>query len=118
MFWVRILAAVFTGFLLDTAGMQGEPERMPVWVPALLFAAGLVLPAGMKKALWQVPVAVFAGACLSHTVMLGRDLAKDPTSHNLWPFEFVILGVLNVLTFAGTGLTAAAQKVFARSVRN
>jgi hypothetical protein len=25
-------------------------------------------------------------------ILLGVDTARDPTSHNLWPFEFVMVG--------------------------
>jgi len=36
-----------------------------------------------------IPLAILLGMIVTHTTLLIRDLIADPTSHNLWPFEYL-----------------------------
>jgi hypothetical protein len=40
----------------------------------------------------QIPLAMLLGMVVTHTALLIRDVIVDPTSHNLWPFEFLFWG--------------------------
>jgi hypothetical protein len=42
------------------------------------------------------------------------DTAKDPTSHNLWPFELIIAAVIGILVSAAGALVGSVPAVFSR----
>jgi hypothetical protein len=88
--------------LLDT-----YPAIWPAWLAAVLVSsfllefahsrsghANLVPPArefiGSSDLL--IPLAILLGMLVTHTVLLLRDVIVDPTSHNLWPFEYLFWG--------------------------
>src|SRR6266404_1870491 len=80
--------------------------RVPYWsmaygkekLPVALVGPGLLVPVGaalllcasrvasLHKVLLVMGATVPAAVCLR----VARDVAADPTSHNLWPFEVVI----------------------------
>jgi hypothetical protein len=39
-----------------------------------------------------IPLAILLGMVVIHTTLLLRDVIVDPTSHNLWPFEYLFWG--------------------------
>jgi hypothetical protein len=39
-------------------------------------------------------VAMWLGVMVTHLVLFIRDVIADPTSHNLWPFEFLFWGIV------------------------
>jgi hypothetical protein len=39
-----------------------------------------------------IPLAILLGMVVVHTTLLLRDVIVDPTSHNLWPFEYLFWG--------------------------
>jgi hypothetical protein len=43
-----------------------------------------------------IPLAILLGMAITHTVLLIRDVIVDPTSHNLWPFEYIFWGFVIV----------------------
>jgi hypothetical protein len=83
------------------------PALWPAWLAAVLMsslllefwysrggyadAVGLaresVGPGGLL-----IPLAMLLGMVVTHTALLIRDVIVDPTSHNLWPFEFLFWG--------------------------
>lgn len=74
------------------------PLLWPIWLAVLfLAAAGLEgLPARQAPSA-RFPAAALAialGALVMHAVLFMRDVAADPTSHNLWPFEFLFWGIV------------------------
>lgn len=76
-----------------------------VSLPSTLYGTGLlvvgVLAAAArafgKARLLAVTLAVGAAVPSPILARIAVDTAKDPTSHNLWPFEFVIAAGLGVL---------------------
>ena len=64
------LAAILAGFL---SASSRDEWKVAAWVP--------VIP----LALWGPYIAF--------------DVTRDPTSHNLWPFELVVWGLLTVVLF-------------------
>ena len=82
-----------------------------VSLPNTLYGMGLlvvgVLAAAArafgKARLLAVVLAVGAAVPAPILARIAVDTAKDPTSHNLWPFEFIIAAVIGVLcSSAGT----------------
>ena len=76
-----------------------------VSLPSTLYDMGLlvvgVLAAAArafgKARLLAVILAGGAAVPAPILVRIAVDTAKDPTSHNLWPFEFIIAAVIGVL---------------------
>jgi hypothetical protein len=64
----------------------------------LLFLGGLVWGVVLR-----LRYAVFASCSMvgSLPVLAVVDMCRDPTSHNLWPLEFVIYGVLSAVPVMG-----------------
>lgn len=82
-----------------------------VSLPNTLYGMGLlvvgVLAAAArafgKARLLAAVLAVGAAVPAPILARIAVDTAKDPTSHNLWPFEFIIAAVIGVLcSSAGT----------------
>lgn len=76
---------------------------------------GLVAPAwalwrwrGLWRGLAAIPAAVMAWAVLNIVV----GVARDPTSHNLWPFEILMFGGFSAASMA---VLALFRRVFRRS---
>lgn len=114
---LRIAAAVLLGAVLDATLLQGEPEHWS-WslILAILFGGGFLLSLGWSGRFWQIGAAMAAGAMASHALVIARDWTRDPTSHNLFPFEFAILGAVHVFAFAGCGAAALLRRLAARKL--
>ncbi len=80
-------------------------DILPWYVlPLLAFVAGLLLSLGIEgKARW-VPLAMLGGFFAAQACLIVADCAADPSNHNLWPFEFVIIAAAISPAFAGAGL--------------
>jgi hypothetical protein len=66
----------------------------------LLFAGGFFLGVAL-----QSPYCFYSSACILGSLPLFAfvEMAKDPTSHNLWPIEFFLYAVFSLIPIAGTG---------------
>jgi hypothetical protein len=51
----------------------------------------------------RIPLAILLGALTTHTVLLIRDVIADPTSHNVWPIEYLFWGVVIAIPFFSDG---------------
>ena len=56
---------------------------------------------------WRIAVALPAAAAVFVVLRIAIDVARDPTSHNLWPFEVLMTG-------AGCAVAVAALAVSRR----
>jgi hypothetical protein len=86
-----------------------------VSLPDTLYGAGLVVVGvlaaaarGFGKAR-LLAVILVAGASVPAAILarVAVDTAKDPTSHNLWPFEFIIAAVVGVLCASAGALVGS-----------
>jgi hypothetical protein len=93
--------------------MPGNPAAS-VWV--LLGALAGLLAGHLLRRRMRVPVlAVTAGFVLAVLGRVGVETARDPTSHNLWPFEVVIAGGIGLAgAWIGVGAARLLQRVTAR----
>ena len=93
-----------------------------VSLPSTLYGTGLlvvgVLAAAArafgKARLLAVILAVGAAVPAPILVRITVDTAKDPTSHNLWPFEFIIAAVIGVLCSSAGALVGSLPAFFSR----
>ena len=86
----------------------GVPYRQipyaKVSLPDTLYGAGLLVVGVLAAAargfgkvrLLAVILAVGASVPAVVLVRVAVDVAKDPTAHNLWPFEFIIAALVGV----------------------
>ena len=67
-----------------------------------------------KARLMTVILAVGAAVPAPILTRIAVDTAKDPTSHNLWPFEFIIAAVIGVLCSSAGALVGSLPAFFSR----
>ncbi len=112
----RIAVAFATGLLLHAVFVfQFQPysHRADSTHSLVSLVAGLAL-AGFLLA-WRapdaavafVPLALTLGLLGGNTALIIVDCVKDPTAHNLWPFEMVMLLVISIA--AGLGAVVARK---------
>jgi uncharacterized membrane protein YfcA len=119
---LRLATAVLAGLLAcglplwpvpyQQVSMPGKPAAS-VWL--LLGAlAGLLAGYILRQRMRGPVLAVTGGFVLA---VLGRVLietVRDPTSHNLWPFEVIIAGGIGlVAAFIGVGVARLLQRTTA-----
>ena len=86
-----------------------------VSLPSTLYGTGLlvvvILAAAArafgKASLLAVILAVGGAVPAPILARVAVDTAKDPTSHNLWPFEFIIAAVLGALCSSAGALVGS-----------
>jgi hypothetical protein len=75
-----------------------------------LFVVGILAAAARafgKARLLAVILAIDGAVPAPILARIAVDTAKDPTSHNLWPFEFIIAAVLGVLCSSAGALVGS-----------
>jgi hypothetical protein len=90
---------------------------LPTVAGISLFWLALVLPFMCSLALGcarrqtrvvAIPLAIVAGLTLTHTIVLIKDVAADPTTHNLVPFEYLYAWIaVGIPAFIGSALARA-----------
>ena len=111
------LAIAFVAGFLAVGVPYWQIPYSKISLPDTLISANLlvvVLAAAAARAIGKcrfVPTLIVAGAAVPAAVM-GRvlvDTLQDPTSHNLWPFEFIIAAGIGVLASAGGALLGSIR---------
>jgi predicted membrane protein len=118
---LRYALAVVVGVIFDAVffwkfqpySMREHGHDLLPWyfLPILALLAGLLLTIGIDGKKRLVPIAIFAGFSAANACLIVADCAADPTNHNLWPFEFVIIALTTSPAFAGAGLSAVLQRL-------
>lgn len=93
-----------------------------VSLPSTLYGMGLVVVGVLAAAARAVGKARFlavilaVGAAVPAPILarIAVDTAKDPTSHNLWPFEFIIAAVIGVLCSSAGALVGSLPVLLSR----
>lgn len=90
--------------------MPGNPAAS-LWI--LLGAMAGLLAGHLLRPRVRVPVlAVTGGFVLAVLVRVAVETARDPTSHNLWPFEVLIVGSIGLVGAAiGVGVAWLLRRV-------
>ena len=81
----------------------------------LIGLAGLVLGAARPTRFLESALAISVGAVLENVSRIAVDTARDPTSHNLWPIELVLMvGFACLTALIGTRLGGGVRKLVRR----
>ena len=118
-FWL-VAAFVISFFAVGVPYWQIPYAR--VSLPTTLYDTGLVVVGVLaaaaralgKARLMTVILAVGAAVPAPILMRIAVDTAKDPTSHNLWPFEFIIAAVIGVLCSSAGALVGSVPAFFSR----
>ncbi|MGB6537975.1 MAG: hypothetical protein WBF58_18645 [Xanthobacteraceae bacterium] len=102
--WLGPLLTFLCSFVLDFK--RRDPRRessAPGWIAKFDSLALLI------------PSAIVIGLTITHTIVLIRDVTIDPTTHSLFPFEYILAWVtVGVPAVAGSMLARAFFWVFSR----
>jgi len=93
-----------------------------VSLPSILYGVGLLVVGVLAAAVRAVgkarllAVILVVGAAVPAPILarIAVDTARDPTSHNLWPFEFIIAAVIDVLCSSAGALVGCLPAFFSR----
>jgi len=114
----RCIAAAITGFILHALIFHpwipySHRERtMPGALPmAIAFIiAGFILTFGMSGRRGLVLMSIVGGMFAGNAALCAYDWMGDPTTHNLFPFEFVMIGFAIVPAAIGAFLSGLMQR--------
>ena len=118
-FW---LVAAFVMSFFAVGFPYWQMPYATVSLPSSLYGMGLVMVGVLavaacaigKARLLTTILAVGAAVPAAILVRIAVDTAKDPTSHNLWPFELIIAAVIGVLCSTAGGLIGSMAAMFSR----
>ena len=121
-FWL-VAAFVISFFAVGVPYWQIPYAK--VSLPTTLYDTGLVVVGVLaaaaralgKARLMTVILAVGAAVPAPILTRIAVDTAKDPTSHNLWPFEFIIAAVIGVLCSSAGALVGSLPAFLSRHNR-
>ena len=80
--------ALFAGFMLAVVALGVVGFATPVWMLA------------RWRGLWRAGAAAIVAVMAFVVLRIVFDVVRDPTSHNLWPFEILMAGALSVVACA------------------
>lgn len=84
------------------------PGALPMAIALAL--AGLILTYGAEERRGLILACIVGGMFAGNAALIAVDWSKDPTSHNLFPFEFVIIGFAIVPASCGAFLAHLAGR--------
>ena len=95
------------------AGVEGMSSLTLI----LLFTSGLIL--GLIFSIHPLHPLVFGFATMAAFPALAFvEMAQNPYSHNLWPFEFAIYGLVSLLAVGGAYAGRALRQIAHRRSRS
>jgi cell division protein FtsW (lipid II flippase) len=107
-----LFAAIFFWKFQPYTMRERGPDLLPwYFLPILTFLAGLLLTIALEGKKRWIPVARFGGFCVAHACLVVADWSADPTNHNLWPFEFVMIAAATAPAFLGAGISVLIERV-------
>jgi hypothetical protein len=116
----RYAGAVFIGVIFDAvffwkfqpySTREHGPDLLPwYFLPILALLAGLLLTIALDGKKRWVPVALLGGFCAANACLIVADCSADPTNHNLWPFEFVMIAAGTAPAFLGSGISSVIDR--------
>ena len=117
---LRYAGAVFIGVIFDAiffwkfqpyATRERGPDLLPwYFLPILTFLVGLLLNFALDGKKRWIPIAIFCGFCAANACLIVADCSTDPTNHNLWPFEFVMIAAATAPAFLGAGISVIVDR--------
>jgi len=120
----RYIVAVCEGLLLHFLFFHPylpysvREHRMPGFWPMVitLLIAGFAATFRAAGHTARICACIVLGMCLGNALLIAFDWMKDPTTHNLFPFEFIMIASAMIPVYAGgliswrlTGVRASSQ---------
>lgn len=116
----RYPIAIFIGIMFDAvffwkfqpySTREHGPDLLPwYFLPILAFVAGLLLTIAVDGKKRWIPVAMLVSFAAANACLIVADCSADPTNHNLWPFEFVIIALATAPAFLGAGISIVIDR--------
>ena len=96
-----------------------RPEHSPNWWSFLIIMliGGFLLSLGLTRHRFWVPTCLLLALFVANTIMIVVDCIPDPTNHNLFPFEFMMIAVLTLPAYFGALIAAAVDRFRARGMK-
>jgi hypothetical protein len=115
----RCIAGIITGLILHAMIFHPwmpysvrERHVPSAWAMAAVLAlAGLILTFDLKERRAVVLASIVGGMFAANTLLIAFDWMKDSTSHNLFPFEFIMIGFAIVPAAAGAFLGHMVERL-------
>jgi hypothetical protein len=115
----RCIAAAITGVILHVMifhpwiPYSHRESMLPgVWPMAIAFTlAGLILTLGTTERRGLICMCIVAGMFVGNATLCAYDWASDPTTHNLFPFEFAMIAFAIVPATCGAFLSHLAGRL-------
>ena len=111
-------------FLLLSAAIAGIFIWLQLYYPLLKQWTAIVIFTGVLALIYRlitfepnkiIMLIVPGGFMMAYIIKIIIDCIADPTSHNLWPFEIIILSIIIFLSvLIGLGLGILIKKVAAK----
>jgi hypothetical protein len=110
-----LLDAVFFWKFQPYSAREHGHDLLPwYFLPLLALLTGLLLTRGIEGKKRWVPIAMLGGFFAANACLIIFDCSADPTNHNLWPLEFVIILLATSPAFIGAGLAGLLARRSAR----
>lgn len=116
----RYVCAIFIGVIFEAvffwkfqpySTREHGHDLLPwYFLPIFAFVAGLLLTIAVDGKKRWIPVAMFGSFCVANAGLIVADCSTDPTNHNLWPFEFVIIALATAPAFLGAGISVLIDR--------
>jgi hypothetical protein len=106
---IAYLATLFR--FLSYADRNRLPFETYLIFAGLALAIGAVTTFGVQAARYRIATYVVFGTWAAHALVVAVDLRRDPTDHNLLPFEFIILGLCAAPALIGAAVAHAVQRL-------
>jgi hypothetical protein len=116
----RYACAIFIGVIFEAvffwkfqpySTRERGPDLLPwYFLPVLAFLAGLLLTIALDGKKRWIPAAMLGAFCVANACLIVSDCSADPTNHNLWPFEFVIITLATAPAFLGAGVSVIIDR--------
>ena len=74
------------------------------------FIGALLLTRGARRHRYRIAAAFLAAMFAANACVIAFDWTVDPTDHNMFPFEFVLLGMLAIPAFVGAAIGGRKTK--------
>jgi hypothetical protein len=107
----------FWRFLPYSQRMRAEDSTS--WWSFLIIAliSGFLLSLGVTYRRYWVPTCMLLALFAANAIMIVIDCIPDPTNHNLFPFEFLMIAVMTLPAYFGAFLAAAVDQFRARGMK-
>ena len=92
-------ALIFRPFLPYSVRERNVPNFWAILV--MLLIAGFAATARISDRTFKLCAFVVLGMCAGNAFIIAIDWMKDPTSHNLFPFEFIMIASAIIPVYVG-----------------